>query len=156
MAPPPPPKQSELSSQTASYAYRNNLSFLTPWKRVKHNDYEILFSRNNKHQSSSTKTELREENYPVGLLNVSNCCYLNSLLQCYFLMNDFKTAIFTVEPLANLEETLAHETKTKVKRIKNEYELLSKFKQFFTTMALTSKKYLDPTFVLDNLVDSVG
>lgn len=105
---PPPAKQNELSSQTASYAYRNNLSFLTPWKRVKHNDYEILFSRNNKHQSSSTKTELREENYPVGLLNVSNCCYLNSLLQCYFLMNDFKTAIFTAEPLANLEQTLAH------------------------------------------------
>ena len=40
--------------------------------------------------------------------------------------------------------------------MRGEYELLAKLKKFFTTMALTSKKYLDPTDVLQNLVDSVG
>ena len=34
--------------------------------------------------------------------------------------------------------------------------MLTKLKHFFTTMALTSKRYLDPTSVLQNLVDSVG
>ena len=81
---------------------------------------------------------------------------MNSLLQCYFLLNDFKAAILTAEPLPNLEETLANESKTKVKRIRNEYKMLEKLKHFFTTMALTSKRYLDPTTVLQNLVDSVG
>ena len=33
---------------------------------------------------------------------------------------------------------------------------MTQLKLFFTTMALTSKKYVDPTFVLQNLVDSVG
>lgn len=34
--------------------------------------------------------------------------------------------------------------------------MLAQFKKFFTTMALTSKKYLDPSAVLQHLVDSVG
>lgn len=33
---------------------------------------------------------------------------------------------------------------------------MAKLKWFFTKMSLTSKKYLDPTTVLQNLVDSVG
>ena len=43
-----------------------------------------------------------------------------------------------------------------MKRIKSEYQMLAKLKHFFTTMTLTSKRYLDPTTVLQNLVDSVG
>ena len=34
--------------------------------------------------------------------------------------------------------------------------MLFKLKHFFTTMYLTSKRYLNPTSVLQNLVDSVG
>ena len=70
---------------------------------------------------AGSRVELREAEYPVGLLNVSNCCYLNSLLQCYFLMDRFKTAILTAEPLPGFEEVLAAESKTKVKRIRSEY-----------------------------------
>ncbi len=91
----------------------------------------------------------------MGLLNISNCCYLNSLLQCYFLMTQFKQILLTAEPLPDIEQVLA-ENKTKLKRVRGEYELLGKLKKFFTTMALTSKKYLDPADVLQNLVDSVG
>lgn len=52
------------------------------------------------------KYELRDPNNPVGLLNVSNCCYLNSLLQCYFLMDDFKIALLSAEPLQNIDQIL--------------------------------------------------
>ena len=34
--------------------------------------------------------------------------------------------------------------------------MLAKLRWFFTKMALTSRRYLDPTPVLHNLVDSVG
>ena len=91
----------------------------------------------------------------MGLLNISNCCYLNSLLQCYFLMAQFKQILLTAEPLPDIEQVLA-DNRTKLKRVRGEYELLGKLKKFFTTMALTSKKYLDPADVLQNLVDSVG
>jgi ubiquitin carboxyl-terminal hydrolase 25/28 len=91
----------------------------------------------------------------VGLLNIANCCYLNSLLQCYFLMDKFKQILLTADPLPDID-LLLHDNKTKLKRVRGEYELLAKLKRFFTMMALTSKKYLDPTDVLQNLVDSVG
>jgi ubiquitin C-terminal hydrolase len=91
----------------------------------------------------------------VGLLNISNCCYLNSLLQCYFLMDKFKQILLSAEPLDEIAEVLA-DNRTKLKRVKGEYELLAKLKKFFTIMGLSSKKYLDPTDVLQNLVDSVG
>jgi len=73
---------------------------------VKGSEYEVLYSRSSKQNQLNSKYELREVNNPVGLLNISNCCYLNSLLQCYFLMNDFKVALLTAEPLVNLEEIL--------------------------------------------------
>lgn len=92
---PPQIAPHQVPSQPLPAAHRNDNTYFTPWKRIRQNDYEILFSRTNKHQQSGVKIELREENYPVGLLNVSNCCYLNSLLQCYFLLNDFKSAILT-------------------------------------------------------------
>jgi len=116
---PTPIKTFETGTEAKSFSYKSESTFLMPWKKIKRSDYEVMFSKTNKHQLSSDKVELREEHYPVGLLNVSNCCYLNSLLQCYFLMNEFKTAILTTEPLPNLEEILANESKTKVKRIRS-------------------------------------
>lgn len=70
-------------------------------------------------------------------------------------MDKFKEILLTAEPLEDIAQLLA-DNKTKLKRVKNEYELLSKLKYFFTVMSLTSKKYLDPSEVLQNLVDSVG
>lgn len=70
-------------------------------------------------------------------------------------MDKFKQILLTAEPLEDINEVLT-DNRTKLKRVKGEYELLAKLKNFFTVMALSSKKYLDPTDVLQNLVDSVG
>lgn len=103
--PPPPPKQQNNYIEPQQQSV-HSFSFLIPYSRIKQSDYEVLFSRNNKNNQLNLKYELREANNPVGLLNISNCCYLNSLLQCYFLMNDFKVALLTAEPLEKLEEVL--------------------------------------------------
>ena len=81
-------------------------SFLRPLTHVKTSEYDLLFSKSAKQNVMNAKYELREGHNPVGLLNVSNCCYLNSLLQCYFLMNDFTASLLEAEPLPNLEESL--------------------------------------------------
>lgn len=154
-APPPPPKQPPNPSASSSGLPLPTSSFLTPLGQIRPAEYETLFSRSSKFNALSSRYELREPNHPVGLLNISNCCYLNSLLQCYFLMHKFKQILLAAEPLQEIDLILA-ENKTKLKRVKGEYELLAKLKNFFTVMALTSKKYLDPTDVLQNLVDSVG
>lgn len=77
-----------------------------------------MYSKHNR-SPSSARCELRESGNPVGLLNVSNCCYLNSLLQCYFLLNDFVVEILKALPLENIERVILKENKTRLKRIKN-------------------------------------
>ena len=104
--------------------------------------------------SQVSREDIREVNNPVGLLNVSNCCYLNSLLQCYFLMGSLTREILQAEPMASLPE--APESRVKNKRIQNEYKLLAALQETFARMKLSSRKYLDPSPVLRNLVDSVG
>jgi ubiquitin C-terminal hydrolase len=80
----------------------SSYTLLVPLSKMRTLEYEPLYSRSGKHNQLMTKYELREQNNPVGLLNVSNCCYLNSLLQCYFLMNDFMICLLTAEPLDRL------------------------------------------------------
>lgn len=148
-------KQQATAPQPRPSAPLPNTSFLVPMAQVKVGEYETLFSRSARFNPLGARAELREPNNPVGLLNISNCCYLNSLLQCYFHMDKFKEILLAADPLDDIEEVLA-DNRTKLKRVKGEYELLNKLKKFFTVMSLTSKKYLDPSDVLQNLVDSVG
>ena len=42
-----------------SFAYKSSTSFMTPLARIKMNDYEMLYSRTNKHHSTTSKIELR-------------------------------------------------------------------------------------------------
>lgn len=89
-SPPPSKKPTNNYVQAPPPEKGSNLSFLTPFSRIKVADYETLYSRSSKFNPSNSKYQLRDVNNPVGLLNISNCCYLNSLIQCYFLMDKFK------------------------------------------------------------------
>ena len=50
------PKNYDSSNEPKSFNYSHKMSFLIPWKRIKTKDFEILFSRSNKHLQQSTKT----------------------------------------------------------------------------------------------------
>jgi ubiquitin C-terminal hydrolase len=63
--------------------------------QIKIAEYETLYSKSSKFNPLNSRAELREASNPVGLLNISNCCYLNSLTQCYFLMSKFKEIILS-------------------------------------------------------------
>lgn len=138
-------------------AVQNNIpgySYLSSLRNFKLSDYEVLYSRSGVQENHLPREELRDANTPVGLLNVSNCCYLNSLLQCYFLMGSFTREILQAEPIDSLPEQ--PESRVRNKRIINEYKLMEALKEIFARMRLSSKKYLDPSPVLSNMVNSVG
>jgi uncharacterized UBP type Zn finger protein len=134
-----------LQRNVPSYSYLINA------KSIKLSDYEVVYSRSGKLKHNYSPNEIRDEGTPVGLLNVSNCCYLNSLLQCYFLMGDFTREILSAQQVEELPDQLASQ-----KRIKSEYLLLGALKEIFAKLRLSSRRYLDPTPVLKNLVNSVG
>lgn len=77
-------------------------SYLSHMRKFNLHEYEVIFSRSGVKESNFAKDELREENIPVGLFNVANCCYLNSLLQCYFLMGAFTREILEAEEMPEL------------------------------------------------------
>ena len=54
-----PVKQHPVPPAPQPVNYPKQHSFLTPWKIIKQNDYEIFFSKTNKHQQSGVKIELR-------------------------------------------------------------------------------------------------
>ncbi len=71
--------------------------------KINTNNFEMIFSRKTLRLNQiSSKTDIRDEINPVGLLNVHNCCYLNSLLQCYFLSSDLVKYVFEAEPLTSI------------------------------------------------------
>mgnify|MGYP000881453270 CR=1 FL=1 len=98
----------------------------------------------------------REEEVPVALKNVSNCCYLNSLLQMFFLMPKFVEITLNAKPIPKEELDQIVPNGIRNKRIFNSFGLLRSIQNLYSHMILTTKKSLDPSEVLKNMVDSLG
>jgi ubiquitin C-terminal hydrolase len=94
-------------------------SYLVNMKNIKLSEYQVLYGKEK--EGNFNRGEFREANTPVGLMNISNCCYLNSLMQCYFLMGEFTREILEAEEIVEIP-------KKKEKLIKNEYLLLNALK----------------------------
>lgn len=92
----------------------------------------------------------RQEEVPVGLRNVGNTCYFNSLLQIYYSLPHFVEKILKfpeqVEPISG-------KTETETKRIASGLNLISQLQTMFAKMAIGNKSYVDPKPVLQSIVD---
>ena len=117
---------------------------------------------------------IREKNQPTGLRNIGNTCYFNSLLQVYYTLPSFVTKIlkFQVEQVPEEEEAKNAQSqaaggqpqddagaagrKLRKKLVNAGMKLVKELQMIFTTMALGNKKYLDPSGVLEAVVDNHG
>lgn len=96
---------------------------------------------------------LREEGTPVGIKNVGNTCYFNSLLQTYFLVPKFIESVLKFVPPVSLEEE-SKEVETVRKNAS--INLVKQLQKLFAYMIRTHRKYIDPSCVLNALVDEYG
>ena len=84
----------------------------------------------------------REPGVPVGLRNVGNTCYFNSLLQCYFMIPGL------VREVLQFQTALAEQNSSMA--------LLQELQTLFAFMIRSHRKYIDPSQFLATLVDSDG
>ncbi|CAG9326367.1 unnamed protein product [Blepharisma stoltei] len=90
----------------------------------------------------------RIKGVPVGLKNIGNTCYFNSLIQSYFMIPSFVREIFGYP--------IEDNTNKKMQNLQNENgRVLEQLQRLFAHMIGTNKMYIDPTFVLNCLVNDL-
>lgn len=83
----------------------------------------------------------REEGVPVGLKNVGNTCYFNSMLQTYFMLPIVRKAVLAFSRHGDVSEEDPHASTLK---------FMKQLQKLFAKLMLSKQKYVDPTDLLKN------
>ena len=100
----------------------------------------------------------REAGMPVGLKNVGNTCYFNSLIQTYFNIPGFVELIMKLDIKDLLPTDLAQPVDKDAKPVEkfNKSELIINMKELFTRLIKSNSKYQDASQVLRVARDEFG
>ena len=105
-------------------------------------------------ESSKRKTA-----FPVGLRNIGNTCYFNSLVQFYFMIPKLVQEILTYCCHPSHQTQVPPEDQAKKQQFllkKASIALVENLQRLLSFMVCSSRKYIDPTKVLHALVDDFG
>jgi ubiquitin carboxyl-terminal hydrolase 25/28 len=95
---------------------------------------------------------IRKDDQAVGLRNIGNTCYFNSLLQIYYSLPSFVEKILQFRDVENLKGKNDAETK----KIESGIKLIKELKKAFGLLAIGNKSYVEPGAVLGSIVDNSG
>lgn len=101
----------------------------------------------------------RKTGVPVGLKNIGNTCYFNSLIQFYFMIPKLVQEIlsYSCHPShKNLE--VSNDGPKKLERMRKDASIkfVENLQKLISSMICSNMKYIDPTKVLHALVDDFG
>jgi len=93
----------------------------------------------------------RESGTPIGLKNIGQTCYFNSMLQTYFMIPSFRTAVLSLPWLMNSEVYADVNDFQKPSLV-----FMSELQRLFVRMIYSKEKFCDPTALLSKLVGRDG
>eukprot|EP01130_Rhizamoeba_saxonica_P016180 TRINITY_DN7430_c0_g1_i2.p1 TRINITY_DN7430_c0_g1~~TRINITY_DN7430_c0_g1_i2.p1 ORF type:complete len:407 (+),score=98.88 TRINITY_DN7430_c0_g1_i2:41-1261(+) len=97
---------------------------------------------------NESNSPLREEGMPVGLKNVGNTCYANSLLQAYFNIPLLRKEILSAPILQISSDDTQEVAQSKT--------FFRELQDLFCHMEIGNKKWVDPSKLLRSIIDSSG
>jgi ubiquitin carboxyl-terminal hydrolase 25 len=115
-------------------------------------------SSNFEYEPLNAMERKREPGMPVGLRNVGNTCYFNSLIQTYFNIPEFVELILTldVDKLAEKPEEEKKVDDKDKKEKEDKTKLIQNLKILFSRLIKSNKKYQDASEVLKLTKDEYG
>ena len=92
---------------------------------------------------------------PIGLKNIGNTCYFNSLMQTLFRVEPFYRDLLQ---LKDLDKVQIPETENEInkKRFKEAILMVKALQELFVTLTASNQKYTDPSNVLNRCVNDMA
>jgi len=148
--------------QTNQPATKDPKNLLTQSQAVFDSEIEkaikLSLAENEKKNCPAPSEQKRVGMNPVGLKNIGNTCYFNSLVQTLFQIKEFVIEIFKYKEPEDFEGLLAKlDIKEEIKeRKKKSVQLIKALKNLFGLMIAGNRKFVDPTEVFSTIADSQG
>ena len=104
----------------------------------------------------------RQEGVPVGLKNVGNTCYFNSFIQAFFFLPNMSEKVLANAIRRQSQQQqqkfgeMNEKSQMKAKRMDFSLKMAHELQYLFARLLYTNQSYVDPSDVLNNVVDDSG
>lgn len=101
------------------------------------------------------ESRIRKSGEPVGLKNIGNTCYFNSLMQTLFRIRPFVKEIVNLNGLDHVQIPTVEPAHIQ-KKLKESSLMVKNLQELFMNLMASNQKYADPSPVLNKCVDGMG
>ncbi|EAS07365.3 ubiquitin carboxy-terminal hydrolase (macronuclear) [Tetrahymena thermophila SB210] len=147
-----------LEIQSNQNQNQNLIQNMGPSPQLSHKRTDSYMDHIDYDQDFNLTDRIRKKNHPVGLMNVGNTCYFNSLIQSYFNNSEFCKYILKYRYPSRLDfnKLTKYLGEQKSKRVIASINLVVHLQRLFSFMVLSDKKFFNPTNLLKNIVNDFG
>ena len=155
---PPPSGSQHAGTQIKEYGGGNVVNGQSDMEEVNINkaiEASLKQGRQGSYEPLEIEQRVRKSGDPVGLKNIGNTCYFNSLLQTLFRIEPLVRDFVNIKGLDHLAIDKSLDTHVQ-KRKKESISLVKNLQELFVGLTASSQKYIDPSAVLTHCVDELG
>ena len=151
-------QQRELTYNIPTQQNMNTNQFINDDDFEMHKAIEASLKTNDQvtYEPFDLEQKQRKSGEAVGLKNIGNTCYFNSLLQILYRIPSFASVIFGYDKSKFDPKLVENMDEHMKKRITKSSEMIINLQHLFGLLLGSDEKYVDPSQVLNKCVDDLG